>query len=64
MGVDFDVDFDDNDGDNEAVASPSNQTEIKNIQPMVLYGDIKLDYVGVQTPWKVWSQNTCRIYKK
>lgn len=50
MGVDFDVDFDDDDGDNEPVAGPSNQTEIKNIQPMILYGDIKLDYVGVQTP--------------
>jgi len=47
MGVDFDVDFDYDDGDNnEPVAGPSNQPKIKS---MILYDDIKLDYVGVQT---------------
>jgi len=53
MGVDFEVDFDYDDGDNnEPVAGPSNQTKIKNSQPMVLYDDIKLDYVaiGAKTP--------------
>eukprot|EP00102_Acyrthosiphon_pisum_P026026 XP_016663236.1 PREDICTED: uncharacterized protein LOC107884829 [Acyrthosiphon pisum] len=48
MGVDFDVDFDYDDGDNnEPVAGPSNQTKIKSMQPMILYDDIKLDYVAV-----------------
>lgn len=52
MGVDFDVDFDNDDSDNdEPVAGPSNQTNIVNsMQSMVLYNDITLDYVGVQTP--------------
>jgi len=51
MGVDFDVDLEDDDGENnEPVAGPSNQTKVKSIQSMVLYDDITLDYVGVQTP--------------
>lgn len=54
MGVDFEVNFNDDDGDNddndEPVAGPSNQTKIKSMQPMVLYDDITLDYVGVPTP--------------
>jgi len=49
MGVDFDVDLEDGDGENnEPVAGPS--TKVKSIQSMVLYDDIILDYVGVQAP--------------
>jgi len=53
LGVDFEMDFDDADDDEQdetMIAGPSNQMNRTMLQSMVLYDDITLDYVGVQTP--------------